>query len=836
MVNNIAGNAAMTARILATVVPIFLSLQICVGQGERKSENLEIFDHHVHVLSPQLIRDWKAIGMQFGREDDAYSNPENILSQNGLAHAFLISMAHLYTTEGLSVDGDRDAEQKRVASENDFVAECVSRNPDQLAGFFSVNPLREYWLDEAERCRANGVLLGMKLHFPACEVDLMNEQHLERVNDVFRWARDNEIPVLLHLFGAEVDGDPKAYARRFWRECIEPYVGLKLCLAHLGAAGGFNDVSSALLQEFELIQGSLREKHATEIFFDWSGAVLAEAMEGLPATSKDTRHNLVIQMKRIGLKHFLFASDYPVFSVEQQIENLRSLPWENDEWMKVIENRTGWCQQAKAEIGGELKERERPFGIQVVDRETGRGVPLIELQTVNGISYWTDSAGWAAVDEPALVGQEVFFYVEGHGYEFPADGFGMRGVRFVVQPGSVEKVEIDRVNIAERLYRITGSGIYRDSLLLGIESPIRKSELNAQVLGSDSVQSAVYDGRMFFFWGDTSWPRYPLGNFQVTGATASFPRDGGIDPATGMDLQYFEAASGFTKEMCPMPGEGPTWLEGLTVLGDGNSERMFAGYAKVKQGMQVYERGIVEWNPDKEVFENRLQLPADAPALPMGHSLIATAEGKRYVYFCHPMPWVRVPTTFEAIVDPKQYEVYTYLQDGSVDGNVKVDRGDDGQLEWRWRKNTARPTYKMEMELMKRGELRHEECGLLRDVAGADRKILLHCASIDWSDHLKRWVMIGIEVFGEPSNLGEIYYSEAEDLQGPWSPAVKIVTHDHYSFYNPRWHSFLSDGDSRYLYFEGTYTHTFSKSQTKTPRYDYNQIMYRLDLDDARLR
>jgi len=38
------------------------------------------------------------------------------------------------------------------------------------------------------------------------------------------------------------------------------------------------------------------------------------------------------------------------------------------------------------------------------------------------------------------------------------------------------------------------------------------------------------------------------------------------------------------------------------------------------------------------------------------------------------------------------------------------------------------------------------------------------------------------------------------------------------------------------LFFEGTYTHTFSGSaENATPRYDYNQVMYRLNLDDSRL-
>src|SRR4026208_1432091 len=69
------------------------------------------------------------------------------------------------------------------------------------------------------------------------------------------------------------------------------------------------------------------------------------------------------------------------------------------------------------------------FGIQVVDEATDRGVPLIELRTVNDIALVTDSAGWIAFHEPGLIDREVFFAVEGPGYEHAKDGFGMRGVR-----------------------------------------------------------------------------------------------------------------------------------------------------------------------------------------------------------------------------------------------------------------------------------------------------------------------------------------------------------------------------------------------------------------------
>ena len=55
------------------------------------------------------------------------------------------------------------------------------------------------------------------------------------------------------------------------------------------------------------------------------------------------------------------------------------------------------------------------FRIKVVDEATGRGVPLVELTTVNNVRYVTDSAGLIAFDEPGLLNRRVFFQVSSHG-------------------------------------------------------------------------------------------------------------------------------------------------------------------------------------------------------------------------------------------------------------------------------------------------------------------------------------------------------------------------------------------------------------------------------------
>src|SRR4030042_5139375 len=147
--------------------------------------------------------------------------------------------------------------------------------------------------------------------------------------------------------------------------------------------------------------------------------------------------------------------------------------------------------------------------IQVVDRQTGRGVPLVELRSTNNTRYFTDSNGIVAYYEPGLMDREVFFFVESHGYEFPKDGFGMNGTRPKTTPGGSAVIKIDRQNIAERLYRVTGQGIYRDSILTGSPVPLKNPVLNGQVMGQDSVFTCIYHGRLFWMWGDTGSPCYP---------------------------------------------------------------------------------------------------------------------------------------------------------------------------------------------------------------------------------------------------------------------------------------------------------------------------------------
>lgn len=486
-------------------------------------------------------------------------------------------------------------------------------------------------------------------------------------------------------------------------------------------------------------------------------------------------------------------------------------------------------------IDADQPRNDKYFKITVVDRQTGRGVPLVELRTTINVSYWTDSNGIVAFQEPGLMGQEVFFHVSSHGYQFPKDGFGFRGKALKAIPGGSARLEIERINVAERLYRITGADIYADSLLVGESVPLSKPGLNSQVVGQDSVMNAVYRDKIYWFWGDTSRVSYPLGNFQTSGATSLLPAGGGLDPDRGIDLTYFTDSKGFARGMAPLPGSGPTWIDGVVTLKDETGrERLFAAYAKIRGKLEVYERGLVEFNPQREQFEKVASFPVDSRLRPAGQPFHCTVDGTDYIYFATPFPLSRVKANVESLKQLERYEGFTCLAEGSKPGEHRHDRGSAGSLRYAWKQSTPPLDSAGQAREVAAGRMKSDEALLHVQDVESGKSVNLQAGSVYWNAYRRRWIMIAVER-GGTSMLGEIWYAEADTPVGPWVYAQKIVTHDRYDFYNPKQDPQFDKQDGRIIFFEGTYVNTFSGNPIATPRYDYNQIMYKLDLTDERL-
>jgi hypothetical protein len=479
------------------------------------------------------------------------------------------------------------------------------------------------------------------------------------------------------------------------------------------------------------------------------------------------------------------------------------------------------------------------FQITVFDEQTGRGVPLVELETVNNIRYVSDSNGIVAFLEPGLMDREVFFHIRSHGYEAAKDGFGYRGKALRTTRGGSARVGLKRLNIAERLYRITGQGIYRDTALVGGRVPLAQGLLNGEVLGQDSVQALIYRGEIHWFWGDTNRARYPLGQFAMSGASSKLPDNGGLDPSVGVDLKYFVDQEGFSRKMSPTQEQGLMWLDGFLALTDGSGQEcMVAHYARMKSLAEKLEHGLSRYNDRTDTFEKLKQLDlAQQWRCPQGHPLRVRENNEEYCLFPTPFPMVRVKANLKQVTDPVAYEAFTPLRPGAkyVKGATEVERDAAGRLVYGWKANAEPIDQRKERSLLAAGKLTKDEVRFqVRDV-DSGKDVDMHSGSIYWNEYRRQYVMIAVEVGGASSLLGEVWFAESPSPTGPWRWARKIVTHDKYTFYNPKQHPFFDQKGGQILYFEGTYANTFSGNPVQTPRYDYNQIMYRLDLADPRL-
>lgn len=437
----------------------------------------------------------------------------------------------------------------------------------------------------------------------------------------------------------------------------------------------------------------------------------------------------------------------------------------------------------------------QPCRIMLIDREDGWPVPGVELRTVHGVRLVSDNAGVIACDLPELMGRETWFNVHGHGYGVKADGFGFRGVRITPQPGEALTVELRRDIIARRVGRLTGAGLFAESQKLGEELEWKESG----VLGCDSVVTAELDGRLHWFWGDTNLAHHPLGIFNVSGATTEK-----FAPPSKPPLRppyvYFTAHTNASapgserpRGIAQVPGEGPTWIWGALTLPDANATaHLVAAAVKVKGELHAYRWDLVEWDPHEKLFlplktvwKESASSPVP-PAVPNGHAVPWTdAGGHRWILFCNPFPTLRTPATYEGWKNP---ETWQPIRPSST---------------------AATP---------------------------AGEAIPVHAGHISWHPWSGKWLAIFTQKGGSPSFLGEIWLTEAAGPEGPWVNARKVLSHDDYTFYNPVLHPEFFSADSPLIYFEGTYTSMFSSNKQPTPRWEYNQVLYQVDLSKPPFR
>ncbi len=462
----------------------------------------------------------------------------------------------------------------------------------------------------------------------------------------------------------------------------------------------------------------------------------------------------------------------------------------------------------------------QPFAIQVIDGSSQRGVPMVALETDNHVRFVTDSAGWVAFDEPAMMGRAVHFAATSPGYQLPKDGSGQPGMVLQVHAGQMVEVRLVRTCIAERLYRLTGQGIYRDTMLLGREAPLPFPNLDGDVISERTVQSAPYQGKLFWLWGETRRMTPRCRPF-IAGAVSDLPGAGGLDPIQGVHLRYLtneqEEPLSLLTPPAAMPDTVQTWLEGLVSVKDrAGAEHLLAHYSLTKDDGTRIEHGIAEFN-DQHTFDRKTVLGEEYTwQFPHGNAVEVKDDDGDFIYFAAPLCHVRVTASYDALLSPTSYEALAWSDD-------------DEKLEWQQSREPLTQAVEARLIQQRKFTASGARCQLVDAVT--EKPVAIQDGSVEWSVSRKCWIMIARGVVEEASS-GDVWYAEASRVTGPWSKAVQVATHGGgMSFSSVMQHAALVQESGRFIYFEGT----CFRPADPLPRYEGNSLMYRLDLNDERL-
>jgi len=221
-------------------------------------------------------------------------------------------------------------EYAKVRAENDWVAEQVARYPDRLVGFCSFNPLKDYALEELQRCAKNPQLKGLKLHFGNSAVDVLNPEHVEKLRQVFRAANDLRLPIVVHLWRSGKYGPEQSKA--FLEKIIPAAPDIPVQIAHLAASGpGYHSDDALEVYAEAAAAGDPRMKN---VYFDVASMVIH-------STTPDTLALVAKRLRQLGLQRILFGTDRAGNrneSPKEAWESFRKLPLTEQEFKTVAGN------------------------------------------------------------------------------------------------------------------------------------------------------------------------------------------------------------------------------------------------------------------------------------------------------------------------------------------------------------------------------------------------------------------------------------------------------------------------------------------------------------------
>ena len=293
-----------------------------------------VADYHQHLFSPAVTDGGKI------RPSVSADELVALLDTAGIRKALVLSIAYQY---GNPNRPRVENEYAKVKAENDWTSAQVAAHPDRLYGFCSVNPLKDYALDEIARCGKDAQLRrGLKMHFGNSDVDLSSRDHIARLKQVFALANRQRMAIVVHLrasvtmkreYGA-------SRARAFIDEVLPAAPDVPVQVAHLGGAGGYNDPGADEVMGVFIEAIAKKDPRVRNVYIDVSGVA------GL-GNWRPQAQLIASRIRALGVERVLFGSDGagdPNPTPQQAWASFRELPLTDEEFRTIAGNVTSYLK------------------------------------------------------------------------------------------------------------------------------------------------------------------------------------------------------------------------------------------------------------------------------------------------------------------------------------------------------------------------------------------------------------------------------------------------------------------------------------------------------------
>jgi predicted TIM-barrel fold metal-dependent hydrolase len=303
---------------------LFALFPFAPAQGQSKP----LVDYHQHLFGPAVTK------LSPGARSVDAKDLIALLDAAGIRRALVFSIAYQFGNPNKPPVED---EYDKVKAENDWTSQQVARFPDRLRGFCSVNPLKDYAIQELARCAKDPRLrFGLKLHFGNSDVDLDNPQHVDQLRRVFREANERRMAIAVHMRASVTRKRPygAAQARIFLREILPAAPDVPIQIAHLAGAGGYDDpsVDQALLVFVDAV--AKQDPRMANVYFDVSGVA------GYGSWAEQASL-IATRIRTLGVGHILYGSDGyggGNLAPREAWEAFRQLPLSDAEFLTIETN------------------------------------------------------------------------------------------------------------------------------------------------------------------------------------------------------------------------------------------------------------------------------------------------------------------------------------------------------------------------------------------------------------------------------------------------------------------------------------------------------------------